>query len=328
MEVSEDILIKHIKGELTDEEKLFVDEQINANESLYLQYLQLKDVWDYAALKTNAYDYNASKEWEQLSVKIPFVKNRQIRFRRVVGVVGIAASLILAFFIGNVFDSVNKTELDFASAHVFTAPAGQLTTIKLADGSEITLNESSQLKVPLEFGKTNRKVNLDGEGYFKVSKNKDLTFSVISGKQEVKVLGTIFNIRAYKNESRMITSLEEGVVRWELEGQHITLKPGMQVVYDSKKESIEQREIDVNSIKQWALGRYQYEDAPFEEIISVIERWYGVEVKWNAKEFEGKHFNGVIKRSSPLEETLSLMELMTPIDYTVKGKIVTIKRMR
>ncbi|WP_430814211.1 FecR family protein [Carboxylicivirga sp. RSCT41] len=328
MELTEDTLIKYIKEELPEEERLLVELQLKDNEEAFRKYMQLKDTWDYAALKTNVNDYNVSEEWTQLASTISFKRSRLIRFRQVAGVIGIAASLMLAFFIGNLFNSINQTELDLTSAHIFTAPEGQITTITLADGSEITLNEGSQLSVPIEFGKTNRKVNLNGEGYFKVSKNKDLVFSVISGKQEVKVLGTIFNIRAYANESRMITSLEEGVVRWELEDKHITLKPGMQVVYDSENSSIEQNQVDVNSVRQWALGRYMYQDAPFEEIISVIEKWYGVQVRWNAKEFEGKHFNGVIKRSSSLEETLSLISLMTPIDYTVKGEIVTIKRMR
>ncbi|MCG8582191.1 MAG: DUF4974 domain-containing protein [Bacteroidales bacterium] len=328
MEVTEDILIKYINGDLPESEQQLVESRLDDDEQLFQQYLQLKDIWDYSGFKSNVYDYNVSKEWERLSVRLPLKQSRRIGFKRVAGVIGMAASLILAFFIGNMFDGAKQTKLNQGSAHIFTAPEGQLTSVTLADGSEITLNEGSQLIVPLEFGKANRRVNLDGEGYFKVSKNKDLTFSVVSGKQEVKVLGTIFNIRAYTNESRMITSLEEGVVRWELEGQHITLKPGMQVVYDAENKSIEQKEVDVNSIRQWALGRYQYEDASFDEIISVIEKWYGVKVRWNAKEFEGKHFNGVIKRSSSLEETLSLIGMMTPIDYKVKGNTVTIQLMR
>lgn len=328
MEVNEDILMLYLKDELSVAERAEVSRQLEQNNALFHQYIQLKDVWDYSGLKTNIHQYDTNAEWEKLSQKIPVYSGRKYMLTRIAGIAGVAAALVVAFFIGQLVNITPGNELAATGVHVFTAPEGQITKLTLADGSTVVLNEGSRLSVPLNFGDEERSVELSGEGYFEVTKNKEQVFSVKSGKQEVKVLGTVFNIRAYPGEDKMITTLEEGIVRWEMESQHITLKPGMQVVYDVNLGQVEQNNVDVNGVKQWAEGRYRYEDATFEEVIAVIERWYGVRVEWQPTDFTGQHYNGVIKRSASLPETLDLLKVMIPIDYTINGQKVIIKRMR
>ncbi|MBK3516196.1 FecR family protein [Carboxylicivirga marina] len=328
MEVNQDILIQFIKGELSASEYQAVNKQIKSDKALFRQYIQLKDIWDYTASKSNALKYNEGKEWDTLAAKIPFASTRTLKFKRIVGAIAVAASIVIAFLIGHVYESMQSGNAMVAGSHVFKAPFGQVSNITLADGSKVMLNEGSTLTVPLDFGINNRNVALNGEGYFDVSTNKDLEFSVTSGKQKVKVLGTIFNIRAYEHENKMITTLEEGIVRWEMEARHITLKPGMQVIYDNQLGDVEEKTVDITEVKQWALGRYMYEDASLDEIIAVIERWHNVKVKWNPADFKGVHFNGVLKRSATIDETFELIKVMVPMKYTVKGQIVTIERMR
>ncbi|TRX71277.1 FecR family protein [Carboxylicivirga sp. M1479] len=328
MKITDDILIQYIKKELNDEERLLISALLQEDEVLFNQYLQLKDIWDYTGMTSNIHDYKVSKEWQKLSSGRILTLTKGVVLRRIATIAGAAAAVFIAFLIGNMYHSISNVGMDSSTAHVFTAPPGQVTNLILADGSTVTLNEGSSLTVPLHFGQENRSVELQGEGYFNVSKNKELEFSVKSGMQEVKVLGTIFNIRAYEREGRMTTTLEEGLVRLEMNGQHITLKPGMQVVCDLETNSVEQREVDVNSIKQWSLGRYLFEDAAFGEIISKLEKWHGVKVRWNPADFSGEHFNGVLKRSSTLSETFELIKVMIPMEYTIEGQIVTIERMR
>ncbi|MBR8534688.1 FecR domain-containing protein [Carboxylicivirga sediminis] len=324
MEMSEDVLIQYIKRELPADEMDKVTHQLKLDKELFHQYIQLKDIWDYTGLTSDVHQYDVKREWKRLPVR----SAGRTGFMRLVGIAGIAAAVVIAFFVGQLIEKGSDNNALLSGAHVFTAPEGQITNVTLADGSTVVLNEGSSLSVPLNFGTDNRSVELSGEGYFDVSKNKELVFSVKSGKQEVKVLGTVFNIRAYTAEDKMITTLEEGIVRWEMEEHHITLKPGMQVVYDTRLGNIEQNTVDIHSVKQWALGRYLYEDAGLKEIVAVIEKWYGVTVNWQPADFAGQHFNGVIKRSASLEETLELMKVMLPIEYTINGQQVTIKRMR
>lgn len=326
MEVNESILIEYIKGDLSPEEQQYVQKELNENEDLFQEYIKLKDIWDYAGLKIDALQYNKSEEWSHVE-KATADKTKHFSIGLYIRVASVAASIILAFWLGN-FWNKSLEDRQLVASHIFTAPEGQISELTLADGSVVILNAGSSLTIPSDFGSNNRNVDLIGEAHFDVAKNPELTFSVKSGEQYVKVLGTVFNIRAYPDEQKMITTLEEGLVRWEMEGQHIMLKPGMQVVYDVERNDVQQQAVDVDKVKQWSLGRYRYENASFEEIIAVIEKWHGVKVKWNPGDFKGQHFNGVLKRSATLNETFQLIEVMIPMDYSIRGQVVTIERMK
>lgn len=320
----EEILIQYIKGELPADEMDNVSHQLKQNEELFHQYIQLKDIWDYTGLTTDVHRYNVKKEWKRLGIR----SAKRNSLVRVVGIAGMAAAMMLAFFIGQLVETGSDNNSLLSGVHVFTAPAGQISELTLSDGTNVILNAGSSLTIPSDFGKQNRDVQLSGEAHFNVAKKPDLTFKVKSGQQYVSVLGTIFNIRAYPEETQIITTLEEGIVRWESNGRHITLNPDMQVVYDVGSQNVEQRNVNAGRIGQWSVGRYVFENAPFADIMDVIEKWYDVEIDWQQIEFEGEHYNGVIKKSASLNETLELIAAMTPVRYEVNGQQISIRRMR
>ncbi|MBS2210688.1 FecR family protein [Carboxylicivirga mesophila] len=324
MEMSEDILIQYIKGELPADEMDHVSYQLRQNEELFHQYIQLKDIWDYTGLTTDVHKYDVKREWKRLPIR----SAGRTSFMKLAGVAGVAAAMVIAFFVGQLVETDSDSNSLVSGAHVFTAPEGQISELTLSDGSNVVLNAGSSLTIPSNFGKQNRDVQLSGEAHFNVTKNPDLIFKVKSGQQYVSVLGTIFNIRAYPGETKIITTLEEGIVRWESNGRHITLKPDMQVVYDLENQDVEQISVDAGRIGQWSVGRYVFENAPFIDIIDVIEKWYDVEIDWQQTDFEGEHYNGVIKKSASLNETLELIAAMTPVRYEVKGQQISIRRMR
>ncbi|WP_439181951.1 FecR family protein [Carboxylicivirga taeanensis] len=328
MDINEDILIRYIKGECSADEQAQVVHQLRHNNELFQRYLQLKDAWDYTGLKTNAYNYNEELEWERVEERLSLSFVRQHRLKRILNLAVVAAAVLFAFFIGHQFSARPDTDLSNGGAHVFTASEGQITQLTLADGSLVTLNAGSSLTVPSDFGHGSRDVQLVGEAHFNVTKHPKLVFEVHSGQQQVKVLGTIFNIRAYPDETQIVTTLEEGIVQWQSNGKHITMKPDMQVVFDVSTKNVEKRTVNSKRINQWSVGRYVFEDVVFGEVVDIIERWYNVRVDWQAEDFEGQHFHGVIKKSSSLSETLELLKVMTPISYSINGQEVIIKRMR
>lgn len=322
--MNEEILILYLKGELSASEEAEVAHQLKLDKELFHQFMQLKDIWDYTGLTTDVHQYDVKKEWKRLSIS----SGKKNRLMRVVGIAGIAAAMVIAFFVGQVVDTVSDNNSMVTGVHVFTAPKGQISQLTLSDGSHVILNAGSSLTIPADFGQQNRDVKLSGEAHFNVAKNPELTFKVQSGQQSVSVLGTIFNIRAYPEETTMITTLEEGIVRWESNGRHITLKPDMQVVYDVGSQNVEHRNVDAGRIGQWSLGRYVFENAPFADIVGVIEKWYNVKIDWQQTDFEGEHYNGVIKKSASLNETLELIAVMTPVSYDINDQQISIRRMR
>jgi ferric-dicitrate binding protein FerR (iron transport regulator) len=324
MEMSDEVLIQYIKRALPADEMDHVSHQLMQNEELFHQYIQLKDIWDYTGLITDVHRYDVKKEWKQLAIR----SGKGISLARVAGLAGMAAAMVIAFFIGLLVETGSGGKSMAVTSHVFTAPAGQMSELTLADGSTVVLNAGSSLTIPADFGKQNRDVQLSGEAHFTVAKDQNSSFKVKSGQQCVTVLGTVFNIRAYPGETKMITTLEEGIVKWESNGHHITLKPDMQVIFDLNSQAIQQKEVDASRIGQWSVGRYLFEDAPFAEILDVIEKWYDVEIDWRPTDFEGEHYNGVIKKSASLNETLELIRVMTPVKYEINGQKISIKRMK
>ena len=86
-----------------------------------------------------------------------------------------------------------------------------------------------------------------------------------------------------------------------------------------------QQVADVSGVKAWSLGRYEYQNAPFNKLASVIEKWYGVKVSYRESDFADKHFNGVIKKSASLDQTLQIIGLMTPIKYSIENDTIEIE---
>ncbi len=96
--------------------------------------------------------------------------------------------------------------------NVITTPRGSQYSIVLPDGSKVWLNAASSLKFPVVFNGNERKIELDGEGYFKVAPDKNKPFKVVTGNQMVQALGTTFNVNAYSDEVVVSTTLVEGSV--------------------------------------------------------------------------------------------------------------------
>lgn len=106
-------------------------------------------------------------------------------------------------------------------------PKGSEFDLILSDGTHVWLNADSKLKYPVTFGNGKREVELEGEGYFKVTKDEKKTFRVVVNKQIVEVLGTEFNVDAYPEEKNTYTTLVRGKVKVDADGQTVILDPGM-----------------------------------------------------------------------------------------------------
>jgi len=324
MNFEESDIIRYLKGDLKGQEKTDFLKSIKSDTALREEYYRLKDVWDFSGMKLQSIPYDQSHEWKKLRRKLQF-NGRNLRIGSWLRVSSVAAAIIVAFFIGQqqfvVLDNGTETMVH----HTFVAPQGQISQVLLADGTNVTLNAGSKLLVPLDFGVQERTLELEGEGFFDVTKDPNKAFVVHSGSQQVKVLGTRFNIRAYPGETLFETTLEEGSIEWSCNQHQLILKPGMQVIYDQSTEKMVRQVADVSSVKAWSLGRYEYQNAPFNKLASVIEKWYNVKVIYRESDFGDKHFNGVIKKSASIDQTLQIIGLMTPIKYTIINDTIKIE---
>ncbi|MEO8766549.1 MAG: FecR family protein [Ginsengibacter sp.] len=203
---------------------------------------------------------------------------------------------------------LDSSKSDLAPTYnTLLTPRGGQYQIDLADGSKVWLNAASSLRFPSTFKGIERVVDLTGEAYFEVAKNKEKPFHVRTGEMEVTVLGTHFNVNAYKDENTIKTSLLEGAVKITSGSTSQFLKPGQQAVLDSKNKMIIAN-VNMDEVMAWKNGLFQFKGADIATIMREISRWYNVEVIFRGK-IATRSFEGKISRNSRLSEVLRILEL-------------------
>lgn len=212
-----------------------------------------------------------------------------------------------------------------------TIPRGGEFYVVLADGTEVWLNSDSKLKYPVAFTEgAVRKVELVyGEAYFKVSPSsahKGAKFRVLTGVQEVEVIGTQFNIKAYRDEDFISTTLVEGKVAVGIDNTRQLLKPSEQLYLDRLKMTTKIVRADVYSETAWKKGLFAFENKNLKEIMKVLSRWYDVDVEFEDKRLEKIEFNGVLNKNQNIDEILTLIKKTKFINaYEIKKDRVLIK---
>lgn len=211
--------------------------------------------------------------------------------------------------------------------HLIRTPLGGEYSITLADGTVVWLNAMSELKYPVRFDGKERRVELKGEAYFQVKHNADQPFYVGIGDYQVKVLGTSFNVKAYANDQNWETTLCTGSVNLEdLNNQkNVVLTPGKQAICSRDSRQIEVKEVDTDLYTAWTKGEFRFDNTSVEEIFTVLQRWYNIEVFYTNSQVRHEVFTGKLPRFDNLQVILNIMEKVSNLHFEVKGNTVFIK---
>ncbi|GAB3163617.1 FecR family protein [Telluribacter humicola] len=192
-----------------------------------------------------------------------------------------------------------------AGINTLTTPKGGQYEILLPDGSQVWLNASSSIRFPSVFAATERQVEITGEAYFQVAKDRSKPFRVRFNKSEVLVLGTSFNIMAYPDEETSKTTLVEGSVSISNVHQQARLVPGQQAAVLSTGQ-IKTRYIPVDEAVAWRKGMFQFKNAGVEEVARQLARWYDVEIEYQGQ-VPVKQFTGSVSRQVELTEIVGML---------------------
>ncbi|MFB9054644.1 FecR family protein [Formosa undariae] len=312
---------------------------ISFTESLSKDDQAILDSWIKESLE-NENKYEAYKElWAKSSglasapsidVEAALIKTKKrihdFRFKRLKRVVlPVAAMLVvllgLTFFMKGGFENnmlSNQSE-DIVYQEV-KAAYGTKTELVLADGTVVWLNSGSTLRFPMSFNTLDqRKVYLDGEGYFDVTKNKNKPFIVNTGEVNVKVYGTAFNVSAYSEYNSMSVALVEGKVSLEdnKEVELTMLTPNDVVECDFETKKINKSSnVEMEKYTAWKDGYMMFYGDPISVIIKKIEKWYNVDITIADKELEAYRFTATFHDES-LEQMLDLLKVSSPMDYEI-----------
>jgi transmembrane sensor len=204
-----------------------------------------------------------------------------------------------------------------------STPRGGTYQVTLPDGTRVWLNAASSLKFISGFnnpGHQHRKVELVGEAYFEVAKDKNHPFIVDSEGQQVTVLGTHFNISSYDDDSAVRTTLLEGRVKIN----ESILKPGEQSVLTGGQIKI--ISADIESAMAWKNGDFIFKGEDFKTTMRKISRWYDVDITYDPNVNDNIELGGWVSRKSKLSEVLSRIELAGDVHFKVEGRRVFVTK--
>ncbi|WP_185956447.1 FecR family protein [Changchengzhania lutea] len=224
--------------------------------------------------------------------------------------------------------STTKPEIVY---NYLTIPRGGQFHITLADGTEVWLNSESQLKYPVAFidGDIRQVELMYGEAYFDVSpsiNHNGAGFKVYHKMQEVQVLGTEFNIKAYKGEINIYTTLVEGKVAIDNDIVVKNLKPSEQSILNIGNKNIIIASVDIYDETSWKSGVFSFKNKPLKDIMKVLSRWYDTEVFFLNKDLEEVRFRGVLSKDQNLEDILLTIKNTNFINaYEINNKKIILK---
>ncbi|WP_407427866.1 FecR domain-containing protein, partial [Arcticibacter sp.] len=206
-------------------------------------------------------------------------------------------------------------------------PKGGQFKVVLPDGTKVWINSESELRFPVTANGKNRSVWLKGEAYFEVAHNKNLPFLVHTADQQVQVLGTHFNIKAYADDASVTTTLLEGSVniRKLSSGQSVRLAPGQQSVTNSSQKGIAVSAIEVDQAIAWKNGYFLFDNQDIKGVMKAISRWYDVEVIYKDVT-DAERFGGTFSRNADLLEILNNLQELSNLHFQVKERKIIVSQ--
>ena len=214
--------------------------------------------------------------------------------------------------------------------NLLSTPRGGQYRLRLQDGTNVWLNASSSIRYPTAFTGKERKVEITGEAYFEVAKNAAMPFRVSvtdpnTGEQAtgIEVLGTEFNVNAYKDEADQRTTLIEGAVRVTRGSSAVTLKPAQQAIISADRNIKTAAPDNIDQIVAWKNGAFQFDNDDVPSIMRQISRWYDVDVEYQGKQPEDR-FTGRFSRNTSLAGVLQILHL-SGVQLSAENKRIVIK---
>ena len=318
MQIDQHILIRYFLKQASEEEKEVIRQWIESSEDNRRRFIRERIRFDASILVDEAA--------VEPSTKIASGK----RYRRHPALnwsLKVAASILILLGSFYLYDNYRMARLAQTLQCVYV-PAGNRTNIQLPDGTSVWLNANTSLRYPMAFAENSREIMLDGEAYFEVAKDVSAPFHVYVKGGEVTVLGTSFNISAYKEDVAWQTTLVSGRVQVEADDRMVVMKPTEQYSVDRHTGEGVLKEVDTELYTSWVDGKFYFNAYAFEDIVKKLERWYDFTMNYQDEEIKRMHFSGTINKHRPLNEVLQFLEKTTDIHFEISGKNITVSKIK
>jgi ferric-dicitrate binding protein FerR (iron transport regulator) len=338
------LIASYLAGECTAQENEKVEQWICKSQENKKQFQKFRHIWYLSgdAVSSQNIECNLNQEWNELDLQISEenapskVKNsnqkRYWSFRNSSihsgsqQFIRIAAVFLVAGLFGifsyQSWEQPQQKKQEPVLRQIST-DNGQRANLTLSDGTEVMLNADSELELPTQFATDVREVFLDGEAYFKVSKNKEKPFLVHSNKSVIRVLGTAFSVRSYPEDQQVQVVVEEGRVSFEKEDQEAILNRNDLGILNLSNSTLATRTVeDVDLYMSWREGYLKFKETKLSDVAKALERRYDVRVSFKDQGLKDHLLTAYLKSRS-LRNVLDVISTSLEIEYRLHDNTIT-----
>ena len=224
------------------------------------------------------------------------------------------------------FNQLSKDQLKNHFSTLET-PYGKDYKLQLSDGTHVHLNANSKITFPTLFSGDQRIVKIEGHVFFDVAHNDEMPFIVQSNDLTIRVLGTKFDIEAYKNDKIISATLLEGSIESHVKGSNkIVIEPDQQIVYDMINKKISVKQVNAFELLSWTEGKFSFIDNKLENVMMKVGRWYGVKIKWETEEAKNRLVGLKLSKEKSLNDVIQYFEESLNICIVKEGNNLIVKK--
>ncbi|WP_321334407.1 FecR family protein [uncultured Bacteroides sp.] len=303
--MNQSILYRYFKGNASEKEEREVLKWVNESDDNYKTLQKERLLYDIALF---------SEKKQQTRLKIN---------RRVIPIIrwGIQIAAVVLICLSS-YLLLNEHQYS-STAHVqtMTVPAGQRAQITLPDGTRIWLNSKSSISYAADFGRKERTIDLDGEAYFEVAKNKKIPFYVNTETNKVRVVGTTFNVCAYKGSNEFETTLVEGFVDiYPANSDKLITHLVKNELFSARGAYHKKSKVTSYDNLRWKEGFYCFDDSSFKEILDKLEKYYNISVTINNTQALDYRCTGKFKEQDGPEHILKVIQKDHKFTYRINDE--------
>lgn len=209
--------------------------------------------------------------------------------------------------------------------NTISVPYGGEFRLILSDGTRVWINSGSSLKYPVAFTGEKRQVELNGEAYFEVTKSSK-SFVVKTSELDVRVLGTSFNVSAYKTDDCVSATLVTGSVEVCEKQREFRIEPGQVLTYRRSSVQVTVEPCDTDLYTSWIRGEFKFRDMRLEDIMSRLNRWYNCRVEFADERLKELRFSGAAEKDRPVEYLLEMIGSVTDVTFEIEKETILVKQ--
>ncbi len=318
----ERLLFEYFSGTISESDSKLLWEYLRSDPEYRTKYDEMAKTW--AVLFIPALEKYKHNNYKKVQPRKHISPKLFLKYAASVAAVLLLLTIPAYFFL----KSEDIPQTNMTMYYETEASYGSQSKVILPDSTVVWLNAGSKLTYNKDFGQDNRNVELNGEGYFEVSHNKEQPFLVDAGEVQIRIVGTKFNVRNYLESEKIEVDLLEGKVHVKtldsIHSKYMILSPNQKVAYDKQNKSLLLTDTNASLATLWRNGKPYFRDASLVEISKYLERRYNLEIRIQSKDIRDEIFTGTLDFNQPVEKVLKDIDVENKFSITLSNKHIII----